>query len=539
MIRWKAHPEATALYQAVLAHPDEDTPRLVFADWLTEHGEHDRAEFIRLQCRLARMNAWDDGYTADHLRCKRLQQEHEEEWVERPEGADPNAYGPSPFVRGFVGEAKASSWWPEEDLHRHFAAFPITRLRCNFISHTNELSFTPLTSPSLPNLHSIWVGFTEYPSRTVPPVVAMVGCRALAEAACRSGLVRLEIAGDPTLEGLEALITSPHLRNLEALEVRGDGVGDDHARLLAEKMNLPALRELVLGHKALTPLGARFLGRAEWFAKLHALRVYGHGDLGDEGVENLLAAPHLALRTLEIHCCGQSNSVVRLAGGANLPDLVEVIARQGFATAPDLDLLGSGPQTFRSLELPEVRVWTERAADFFGGPAVRDLRRLVISERLNAPVTRALIESQIAQSLRSLDIGCTSDTDPGALLLAGPDWPHLERLRIHTGMPADSLVKLIASDKFPRLVSLSATPTTGAARVLKRVARCPAVARFRELDLNVPMTAASARELLESPHLANIDRFTTQQGRAPLHACNRLGQRFGNRFEMDGLVWSG
>jgi uncharacterized protein (TIGR02996 family) len=32
-----------ALYAAILAHPDDDTPRLVFADWLQEHGNETRA----------------------------------------------------------------------------------------------------------------------------------------------------------------------------------------------------------------------------------------------------------------------------------------------------------------------------------------------------------------------------------------------------------------------------------------------------------------------------------------------------------------
>jgi uncharacterized protein (TIGR02996 family) len=41
---------------AVLDHPDDDGPRLVYADWLFEQGgdeRHARAEFITLQCRLA------------------------------------------------------------------------------------------------------------------------------------------------------------------------------------------------------------------------------------------------------------------------------------------------------------------------------------------------------------------------------------------------------------------------------------------------------------------------------------------------------
>jgi uncharacterized protein (TIGR02996 family) len=44
-----------ALLQAVIENPEDDTPRLVYADWLDETGgpeEADRAEFIRVQCRL-------------------------------------------------------------------------------------------------------------------------------------------------------------------------------------------------------------------------------------------------------------------------------------------------------------------------------------------------------------------------------------------------------------------------------------------------------------------------------------------------------
>jgi uncharacterized protein (TIGR02996 family) len=39
--------------EAILAAPDDDVARLVFADWLTEHGEEDYGEFIRVQCELA------------------------------------------------------------------------------------------------------------------------------------------------------------------------------------------------------------------------------------------------------------------------------------------------------------------------------------------------------------------------------------------------------------------------------------------------------------------------------------------------------
>ena len=43
-----------ALLEAVFAHPADDAPRLVYADWLDEHGEPAQAAFIRAQVELAR-----------------------------------------------------------------------------------------------------------------------------------------------------------------------------------------------------------------------------------------------------------------------------------------------------------------------------------------------------------------------------------------------------------------------------------------------------------------------------------------------------
>jgi uncharacterized protein (TIGR02996 family) len=48
-----SRPEVLALLREAKESPEDDTPRLVLADWLDEHGDPDRAEFIRLQLRLA------------------------------------------------------------------------------------------------------------------------------------------------------------------------------------------------------------------------------------------------------------------------------------------------------------------------------------------------------------------------------------------------------------------------------------------------------------------------------------------------------
>src|SRR4051794_38996455 len=38
-----------AFRQAILDDPDDDAPRLVYADWLDDHGEHAGAEFTRVR----------------------------------------------------------------------------------------------------------------------------------------------------------------------------------------------------------------------------------------------------------------------------------------------------------------------------------------------------------------------------------------------------------------------------------------------------------------------------------------------------------
>ena len=45
--------EQRGFWAAIRANPADDTARLVYADWLQENGDEPRAEFIRLQCRIA------------------------------------------------------------------------------------------------------------------------------------------------------------------------------------------------------------------------------------------------------------------------------------------------------------------------------------------------------------------------------------------------------------------------------------------------------------------------------------------------------
>src|SRR2546423_15203209 len=79
------------LLQAILESPGDDLPRLVYADWLDENGDPDRAEFIRTQVELARMGKGDERRASLALREQALLDRHQKAWLAAlPGDAPPN-----------------------------------------------------------------------------------------------------------------------------------------------------------------------------------------------------------------------------------------------------------------------------------------------------------------------------------------------------------------------------------------------------------------------------------------------------------------
>lgn len=96
--------ERDAFLAAVRANPADDTVRLVFADWLDDHGEPERAEFIRVQCELEPLREKLDDSRVQALwqREDELLAEHFPRWAGSVAdlGAIEPQFGPV-FVRGF------------------------------------------------------------------------------------------------------------------------------------------------------------------------------------------------------------------------------------------------------------------------------------------------------------------------------------------------------------------------------------------------------------------------------------------------------
>jgi uncharacterized protein (TIGR02996 family) len=73
--------DENALLRAIATNPDEDTPRLAYADYLEEHGNADRAAFIRGQIEYACLKEDTLHRREVAFKCRQLLDTHEEEWL--------------------------------------------------------------------------------------------------------------------------------------------------------------------------------------------------------------------------------------------------------------------------------------------------------------------------------------------------------------------------------------------------------------------------------------------------------------------------
>lgn len=124
-----------AFLQAIREHPEDDLPRLVFADWLDEHGQPGRAEFIRIQCELAKPTTVGPRHQSLKGRSDELEAAYRREWVGLLQDHLPRA---ATFRRGFVDRVYVSDSQLDRAilpaLHDAFSRHPVTHLEYDWSS---------------------------------------------------------------------------------------------------------------------------------------------------------------------------------------------------------------------------------------------------------------------------------------------------------------------------------------------------------------------------------------------------------------------
>jgi uncharacterized protein (TIGR02996 family) len=249
-----------ALLDAVLAEPEQEAPRLIYADWLEEHGELDeqpRAEFIRVQCELARMDEKGPRRKALREREKQLWETHREAWIKHlPAHLRKKNVR---FHRGFLEELNlAPRSWGSHGA-KLFAENPIYRVRLTGTVDRHEVG-----------------------DLVVIPHLAKI--RELSLAGCT--------LHEP-IKTLQILFSTPFLSGLTRLVLSGCSLGSQHLAVLVESPVLGRLRELDLSDNEIGPKGVQSLVESAAAVKLRTL-LLRHNPIGDAGAKALAGSPHLA-----------------------------------------------------------------------------------------------------------------------------------------------------------------------------------------------------------------------------------------------------
>src|SRR5262245_37983065 len=116
------------LLRSILESPDDDAPRLILADWLEEHGEPERAEFIRVQiekalCANATHPRHGEGRYRARLtsRAGALWKRHKRLWL---------PWDPAELCvtsqRGFAARVTCGTSWFLRNAKALFCAEPVT-----------------------------------------------------------------------------------------------------------------------------------------------------------------------------------------------------------------------------------------------------------------------------------------------------------------------------------------------------------------------------------------------------------------------------
>lgn len=240
-----------AFIRAIRETPDDDAPRLIYADWLEEHGQADRAEFIRVQCRYSRMLVTQQERSSLRASADRLLERNWQQWV----GPLRNIVGP---WRDRYGER-----WMEEQYHPvgldKFQRGFVELLSLNakdFLRNARELQhLTPLL------ILRLWGGG--------------YCADALAREPALSGLSVLEFMdyydAPLTARDMASLAASPYLKGLSALLLGRNNLGDEGVEALARASWLVSVRMLDLTDNGLSDRGIRALAASPYLVKLAVL----------------------------------------------------------------------------------------------------------------------------------------------------------------------------------------------------------------------------------------------------------------------------
>lgn len=279
---------------AIIEEPDDDTPRLIYADWLEEHGDP-RGAFIRLQCEKAE-NLPSDLAQLTSEQEHQILRDHAKRWLEELgiEGGRKHV-----FDRGFVQhfEIKASDFLAGGK--KLLRSTPLKWLRLVYLKGKAQKL---IEAGLLAELQGFDLSGLKLPIDELKLILdSMPKLR-------RLRVARAKFQIDERFA--EILLEAPLRDSLEVLDLRNSRVETDFYLALQRHQGLSALREIQLGNADLGGPRPKFLDKAklpaletlivdgglrvadvEEFVSLGSLRKYVfNGNMPERGLRAMVSA---------------------------------------------------------------------------------------------------------------------------------------------------------------------------------------------------------------------------------------------------------
>jgi uncharacterized protein (TIGR02996 family) len=545
------HHERAALLRAIAANPDDDAVRLVYADWLEEHGDDTaraRAVYIRLAIEKARL-------PRKHPRRVRLQGEmngllrthyrHWFPWAELLHFAGRH--------RGFTRHARG----PAAAFNTHsaalFAAEPVTSL---YLEPGGDGFAEFASSPLLARLRTL-----DLPEDSVP----VGGMRQLVAAGHITALRKLNMSYWRSTPAEFAELCRARWPNLRVLSFLRCGL-DDSAPVALKDLDAPRLTRLGLNAEDIGARGLRRLIEIEWVRNLtHLSLELMQGSFVSERIGEILDHPRLAnLRYLDLSTNPLARIDIRVLARSehfgqlrtlNLSDtrvgaegLLDLLQSRSFPRIRHLSYSGDGPG-FADLTpgagaLVAAESWLALRTLYLNGDWLGDagfrwllssgvlehVRELWVSGNLSGSALIELFAAPVARSLVTLELGNNPlgalDGLPGAVEL-----PRLRQFGLqHCELGDAGAVALVRALRAPNLRELTLYQNDLGNATVAAIASNPSFARLENLSLSYhsAIDDDGARVLVEAPYLNRLETLQLFETNVSTRALHQLRKRFRN-----------
>jgi uncharacterized protein (TIGR02996 family) len=559
------------LLRAIVEDPEADDLRLIYADWLQDHGEPERAEFIRVQVRLATLDEDDPDFRELHGREQDLLAAYSRCWLgELPAEFFLDRFlEKAEFHRGFpeVLRLKGTTFLAAAEAAQKVtpiprlileAGYPAAELaECPALANVRDLTLWGAGAPEefAGFLRSRFLRLTDLYVGGEQPGVAAVVAAWPGVASLRS----LRLAGNNLGQrGIRALAASPYLAGLQRLDLSGC------------PLDLAALRELVRWTQlsAGIELGLSFTAPIER-ESMNLLAGWPHVDgietlnLTGMGLAELADLPELP-RLRKIYAESKQINPAAAQALASLPQLRTLrllwlkrnpLGDEGLRWIASATHFGA----VRHLDLDDTQVGDDGLVALAAAPALRPVRLLLQNNHFHARGVEALASSPVLERVEDLDLSRARIGDAGLVALArgrGLRWPRRLGLS-QCGLNADGVMALSGANWASELRELELSTNTvgdragvalvrspilthlhtlemGSAEVgdetIVALASSPLAVHVRDLFLSYNrITDVGARALMTSPYLEQIDRMNLWSNAISRPVLEALWERFGDR----------